>query len=257
MKSQLQKTIAIAVMLLGAAVGLWIASPSGPNAQAQTDGGLPLPPPSEALPPSMDLPPPSDGALPPPSNQPLPPAQNQLPPPDMGMPGPPSEMPLPEGNAVPPDMPPGDPGMPPMNGDGLQMQAPEALTQRNVNPEGFIYNPEGLRDPFYPTRKGREEVVTTAPEIRPPNEVDFNPQDPLQAFTLAEYKLVGVMWEVREPRAMVQTPDQKVYVIRRKIRLGREGAVVAAIRESEIVVVEPNPDGTYVNATTRVIPMRK
>lgn len=256
MKSQLQKTIAIGVMLLGAAVGLWVSSPAGPAAFAQSDGGLPIPPPDNSLPPSMDLPPPSDPGLPPTGGLP-PPSNNQLPPPDMGFPGPPSDMPLPNGNAVPPDMPPGDGSIPQMSGDGLQMQAPEALTQRNVNPEGFIYNPDGLRDPFYPTRKGREEIVTNQPEIRPPNEVDFNPQDPLQAFTLVEYRLVAVMWEVREPRAMVQTPDGKVFVIRRKIRLGREGAVVAAIRESEIVVVEPNPDGTYVNATTRVIPMRK
>lgn len=140
---------------------------------------------------------------------------------------------------------------------GLQMQMPEEFTFATVNPEGFIYNPEGLRDPFFPIKKGKVDTSVEQPELKQSNEVDFNPQDPLQAFELSEYKLIGVMWDVREPRAMVLTPDGRIFTIKRKIRLGREGAVIAAIRESEIVLVEPNPDGTYVNASTRVITMKR
>lgn len=247
-RSNLQKMIAAGLMVLGAVVGLYFASGRGDVARAQIDGGG-LPPPDDAsLPPAMDLPPPSDGALPPPADGALPPPGDALPP-DMGQP-PPMDMPLPDGQAMPPDMP---PEMYP--GGGLNMQAPEALMQKNVNPEGFIYNPEGLRDPFYPSRQGRPDVPVE--ETRPAVELDYNPQDPLQAFPLEEYRLVAVMWSVREPRAMVLAPDKKTYVIKKKIRLGREGAVVVAIRESEIVLAEPNPDGTYVNANTRIMPMRK
>lgn len=245
MKSQqltIQKAVAAGLMMLGAFVGLYFASGRGTDAQAQVDGGA-LPPPSDSLPPAMDLPPPADGSLPPPGDGMLPPGGDMLPP-DMAPP--PGDMPMPDGNAMPPEMPPGE---------GLNMQMPDALMQRNVNPEGFIYNPEGLRDPFYPSRAGRPEVPLE--EARPVTELDFNAQDPLQAYPLAEYKLVAVMWSVREPRAMILAGDKKVYVIKKKIRLGREGAVVVAIRESEIVVAEPNPDGTYVNANTRVIGMRK
>lgn len=234
-KLAMQKGIAAGMMLLGVACGLYFASGRSSEVQAQVDGALP--PPSDALPPAMDLPPPADGALPPPSDA--------LPPDMMGAP-PPGDMPLPDGEAVPPEMPPGE---------GLDMQTPDALMQRNVNPEGFIYNPEGLRDPFFPSRAGRPEIPLE--EARPVTELDYNAQDPLQAFPLSEYKLVAVMWSVREPRAMILAGDKKTYVIRKKIRLGREGAVVVAIRESEIVVAEPNPDGTYVNANTRVIGMRK
>lgn len=230
-----QKGIAAGMMLLGAAVGLYFASGRGPAAQAQIDGGFP--PPGDELPPAMDLPPPGDGMLPPPG---------EALPPDMSVPPPPSDMPLPDGNAMPPEFPPGE---------GLNMQTPDALMQRSVNPEGFIYNPEGLRDPFYPSRQGMPDQPVE--ETRPVVELDFNAQDPLQAYPLADYRLVAVMWSVREPRAMVMAGDKKTYVIRNKIRLGREGAVVVAIRESEIVVAEPNPDGTYVNANTRVISMRK
>lgn len=247
-------------MGLGAVLGLWIASGSGSGfstARAQMDGEGPPPAEPALPPPDQNLPPP-DQALPPP-DQALPPA---LPPPT-------GQMPTPEGNVVPPDLPPPSEGMdpgqssgqnpqqiPPAGEDGVRLQVPQEFSYKTENPEGFIYNPEGLRDPFVPTRRGKVEVAPPT-EVKQSNEIDFNPQDPLQAYTLAEYRLVGILWDVREPRAMVQTPEGRVYTIRRKIRLGREGAVVAAIRESEIVVVEPNPDGTYVNASTRVIPMRK
>lgn len=230
LRSRIQKSIAIGVMTLGALLGFWISSSSGPWAQAQMDGSLPPP----------------DAGFPPP--------EANLPPPDQGLPPNMGSVPMPEGGMVPPAMPEQDPSGFPGDEGGLQMQIPDEFNFKPVSPEGFIYNPEGLRDPFIPIRKGKVELP---PEMRPPGEVEFNPQDPLQAFSVSEYKLVGVLWDARDPRAMVRTPEGKVYTIRKKIRLGREGAVVAAIRESEIVVVEPNPDGTYVNASTRIITMKK
>lgn len=218
MKSSIQKSIAVGIMGLGAVLGLWISSARGPQAKAQEGATQSSDP--QALPPPQEFNPQDFQTLPPEFN-PQDPQQA-----------------VPEGaeSSAPPN-------------------SPEDFSFRTVNPEGFIYNPEGLRDPFFQVRKGGQQ---TRPEDEQPSvEMEFNPQDPLQAYPLNEYRLVGVLWDVREPRAMVLTPNGKVYSVRRKIRLGREGAVVAAVRESEVVVVQPNPDGTYVNASTRVISMKK
>lgn len=122
--------------------------------------------------------------------------------------------------------------------------------------EGFVYNPEGRRDPFFPFR-GVPGKVAPVPVEKAVDPLSYDPKDPLQAYQLQEYKLVAVMWDVREPRAMVATPDGKVWTIRQKYRLGKEGAVVAVIREGEIVVAQPNPDGTFGSDSARVISMKK
>lgn len=236
---QIQKMTAMGLMALGAVFGLWFASGRMTSLHAQegaSTNNLP------AAAPTQDLPPPDAGMIPP-----------DLPPPSGG------ELPQPQGGVVPPEAPPsaggGAPLPPPAEG-GIQLQVPEELSFKASNSEGFIYNPEG-RDPFMAPKKNKSEIVQPPPELKASSEIEYNPDDPLQANPLAEYRLVGIIWNVKEPKAMVQTSAGSVYVIRRKVRLGREGAVVAAIRESEIVVVEPNPDGTYVNASTRIIPMRK
>lgn len=179
-------------------------------------------------------------------------------------PPPPTEG-LPPDNFPPVDMVPGA-GAPQFDANGLPLdvggagsiQTPLEPSLKVVNPEGFIYNPEGLRDPFFPVRKGGPRMVEQPQaDIREQAEVEYDPREPLQADRLMDYRLVGVLWDVRDPRALIQTPQGRVVTIKKKHRLGREGAVVVAIRESEIVVAEPNPDGTYSNATTRVILMKR
>jgi len=221
-KSDIQRSLALAVMLSGVLLGVWISS-GGISARAQdNEGGLPPPMPME-LPPDL-LPP--DGTTP--FSSPAP------------GPGPAPEQDYQFDES-----------------QGLQLEMPQDFNFTTVNPEGFLYNPEGLRDPFFPLRKDKAGNTIEPQNIRPTAELEYNPQDPLQAFLLAEYRLVGVMWDVREPRAMVLTPDGRLFTVKNKIRLGREGAVIAAIRESEIVVAEPNSDGTYVKASTRVITMKR
>lgn len=190
------------------------------------------------------------GAVTPPANSNLP--QNAAPPPAEDLP--------------PENFPGGQPGAPTnpqFDANGLPLDEsspsiPQEPALRVVNPEGFIYNPEGLRDPFFPTRRGGPIVVDSATgDVKQSAEIEYDPREPLQSDKLADYRLVGVMWDVKDPRALIQTPQGKVLTVKKKFRLGREGAVIVAIRESEIVVAEPNPDGTYANASTRVITMKK
>lgn len=179
-------------------------------------------------------------------------SQAQAPPaPTEGLPPenfPPVEM-MPDPNAVL--------GAPEQGQPGAQA-TPLEPALKVVNPEGFIYNPEGLRDPFFPVRKGGPRMVDQpTEEVKQQAEIEYDPREPLQSERLIDYRLVGVLWDVRDPRALIQTPQGRVMTVKKKYRLGREGAVIVAIRESEIVVAEPNPDGTYSNASTRVINMKK
>jgi type IV pilus assembly protein PilP len=61
---------------------------------------------------------------------------------------------------------------------------------------------------------------------------------PAQRFALEEMKLVGVMWDVKDPKAMFMDPDNEVLVLGRDESIGNRNGYIAAIREGEVVVVE-------------------
>jgi type IV pilus assembly protein PilP len=92
--------------------------------------------------------------------------------------------------------------------------------------EDYTYSPEGKRDPFMP-------VQTTSSA-----ETMIGPTFPLQRFDLDQLKLVGIIWDVKAPKAMLLDPNGKGHVIKVNERVGRNNGYVARIREGEIVVVE-------------------
>lgn len=124
---------------------------------------------------------------------------------------------------------------------------------RPMNPEGYIYDPTGRRDPFFPPMT-LSPIITPGQQVAPMQErpsegpegvQNVETNDPLLSYNLRDYRLVGILWEVSNPRAMVRTPTNQVLTLRLKMRLGRENALVAAIRESEVVVMEPDGKGEY------------
>ncbi len=122
------------------------------------------------------------------------------------------------------------------------------------NPEGYSYDPTGRRDPFRPYGQSQ---TAAAPEVRT-NDESAKPGDPLQQFDVTQLKVVGIMWEIRNPKAMVKDPNGKLYMIQRQTRIGRNNGFVAIIREGEIVVVEPavGDNGTQ-TASTRILTLTR
>lgn len=108
------------------------------------------------------------------------------------------------------------------NTSGVQVELQSFL-------EPFIYDPKGRRDPFKPY---------TEVQVGEDGEVPVGPVLPLQRFDLAELKLIGIMWNVQEPKAMFLDPNSRIYTIGKDERIGRNNGYVAAIREGEVVVVE-------------------
>lgn len=97
--------------------------------------------------------------------------------------------------------------------------------------EEFRYESKGRRDPFLPY---------LAP--RPEDEVD-EIISPLQRFDLDQLKLVGILWDTRNPKAMFMDPNQKGYIVKKMDKIGRQRGFVAEIRDGEVVIVEK----TYVD----------
>jgi type IV pilus assembly protein PilP len=111
--------------------------------------------------------------------------------------------------------------------------------------EDYNYTPAGKRDPFTPFERST-------------NTTTMGPIWPLQKYDLEQLKLVGVIWEVKIPKAMILDPSGHGYVVTVNERIGRNNGYIARIREGEIVVVENilGSDGkaTYVTKLMKLNP---
>ena len=86
---------------------------------------------------------------------------------------------------------------------------------------------DDIRDPFRPVTL-RKKVVT-----RPRENLS-----PLERFELNQLKIVGIVWDMKEPRAMVEDAAGLGYTIKVGAPIGANEGVVKAIHRNEIIVEE-------------------
>lgn len=122
------------------------------------------------------------------------------------------------------------------------------------------------QDPFmpmlFPSKPSPKVQVSTPGEPLPengeiPSEEFFDPNDPFRMHFLKDYKLTGVLWSNSSPKAMFLSPEGGTLTVRRKSVLGREGAVVITVRESEVLFLVPGPGKNYENGTVKILSLRK
>lgn len=119
--------------------------------------------------------------------------------------------------------------------------------------EQYTYDSTGRRDPFKPYKAFRP--TPTSPTLGGARAVD--PEDPLQRWDLNRFAIVAIMWEVRNPRAMIKDPDGKLYMIGKATKIGRNSGQVVAIREGEVVVVETIENEGVVTKEVKVLELKK
>lgn len=115
----------------------------------------------------------------------------------------------------------------------------------------YIYEGENRKNPFQPYQEEKKlEVSTSFDEA-------IGPMLPLQRFSLDELKLVGIIWDVEEPRAMFVDPENKVHVVGKDERIGQKNGYIATIREGEVVVVQSEKVRGEFTFSTKVIKIKK
>jgi len=113
-----------------------------------------------------------------------------------------------------------------------------------VPKDGYAYDPTGKRDPFKPFHSLTDDAKKVILE-------------PLQKWDLDRLKVVGILWEVRNPRAMVKDPDGVLHIVTKDTKIGRNEGYVAAVREGEIVVIETKYTETGAKKETYIMEFRK
>ncbi len=124
----------------------------------------------------------------------------------------------------------------------FQSKAPEkqeneslTLPKKTERTEGPRYSPAGKRDPF------RSLGLKTKVSARPPEELS-----PLERYGLGQLKLVAIVWEIKEPRAMVEVIEAdhvvRGYTLTVGTRIGPNEGEVKAITPAEVVIEERYTD---------------
>jgi len=86
---------------------------------------------------------------------------------------------------------------------------------------------ENSRDPFRPM------TLRTRVNTRPRENLS-----PLERFDLGQLKVVGIVWDIREPRAMIEDTAGLGYVIRVGTPIGSNDGKVKAIHRNQVIVEE-------------------
>ncbi len=106
---------------------------------------------------------------------------------------------------------------------------------------------EGRRNPFRPPMSIEESSKSNA----------AFPGTPLERYELEEIRLIGIMWEIKTPKAMFVDPQGEVHILAKDDRIGRKHGYIAVIREGEVVVVEPSSFGGESAFSTRILQLDK
>jgi len=89
----------------------------------------------------------------------------------------------------------------------------------------------GSRDPFRPMSL-RAKVTTRARENL----------SPLERLELSQLKVVGIIWDIKEPRAMFEDKAGLGYVIKVGTPIGSNDGTVKAIHRNQVVIEESTAD---------------
>ena len=114
------------------------------------------------------------------------------------------------------------PGPPPAPAD--------ADVARATEPAGDVpYDPAGRRDPFRPPRVGS---TAHAGEQR----------TPLQRYEVAQLRLVAVIYDTKDPRAVVEDDQGLGYIVRVGTPIGPNGGEVRGIERGRVHITEDSVD---------------
>jgi type IV pilus assembly protein PilP len=106
--------------------------------------------------------------------------------------------------------------------------------------EAFVFDPEGLRNPFIPSES--PEVVDVKPGngIRPDT---VRPREELESYSLDSCRMVGTVDMDRVIWGLVKTSDGTIHRVRRGHYMGKNHGKIERIASDRIDLLEIVPDG--------------
>lgn len=108
---------------------------------------------------------------------------------------------------------------------GETKTAPQEEVAAVEDLDDFAYNPIGKRDPFRSFFRSGPDRSIASPT-------------PLQRFEVDQYHLVGIVWGINNPRAMVEDPEAMGHVIEVGTYIGKNWGKVTQINSGTVIITE-------------------
>lgn len=103
--------------------------------------------------------------------------------------------------------------------------------------EKYVYDPKGKPDPFKPLIVEKTEAASA--QSKPLSiEAGLESATPLERMDLAQLRLVAVVWNISDPKGMVEDSTGKGYILSIGTPIGKNKGKVTQIISSGIVVTE-------------------
>jgi len=128
--------------------------------------------------------------------------------------------------------------------------AAEVKSEMPPVPVSYTYDPKGKVNPFKP-------LVEEKPEKpQKPKGAEEIPRDatPLERMDLDKVKLVAIVWNIPEPKAMIEDSGGKGYILSKGTRIGKNRGQVTKITGNGVVVTER--EGSPGNMKTREVTLK-
>lgn len=111
-------------------------------------------------------------------------------------------------------------------GEKGQELSPEPLAISSES--SYVYDPTDKRDPFLPRLGMGPGKPACAEELK----------TPLQSYEVGQLKLVGVIWNLEEPRALVEDSAGMGYIVTPGTAIGSSCGAVKEIKPGRVIVEE-------------------
>ena len=115
---------------------------------------------------------------------------------------------------------------------------PEETAAKDITIEEYLQQKSsipgvvGRKDPFIRAEPPFSVTVNKfTDEVIPTNPV-------LERYPLKDYSVIAVLVNPENPRALVRTPDKKVYILKEKDKLGSRGGVVTKISRQGVTILQ-------------------
>lgn len=114
--------------------------------------------------------------------------------------------------------------------------------------EPFSYNAFDLPDPFKPRKLSTGGGGGLQPDLN-------RPKEPLEAFSLETLKMVGVLSQNGVINAVIKTPDNAIYHVKKGNYVGQNFGLVTQISDSEVTLREVVQDsaGDWTERTSTLV----
>lgn len=121
-----------------------------------------------------------------------------------------------------------------------QPTTPPAVTQPILSPAAEQKNTGSFkRDPFRLPKYLIDKLTYKPPPVVIVDDQAIDDRaEPIRRWPAKEYLLVGIIWEVKNPKGLVKDLQGRVHVVKLRDRLGNKEGIITAIKEGAITITE-------------------